>query len=96
MLLLSAGQRLVWQEWDDVYLVYQTASAETHVFNQTTVVILSVLNQGPLPAEKVKELTEEALGIPQGDLGNDDFAFAVGRLDELGLIEHSEQAIAVQ
>ena len=91
-----AGRGLVWQDWDDVYLVYQPSSAETHVFNETTALILKCLEQGPLPAERVKQWTEAALGVDQGELAADDFAFAVARLEELGLIERFDEAPAAQ
>lgn len=94
--LASAGRGLVWQDWDDVYLVYQPSSAETHVFNETTALILKSLEQGPLPTEGVKDWTERALGVGQGELAADDFAFAVGRLEELGLIDRFDEAIAAQ
>ena len=93
--LTSASRGLVWQDWDDVYLVYQPSSAETHVFNDTTTLILKCLEQGQLSTEGVKLWTETALGVGQGDLAADDFAFAVERLEELGLIERADETIAV-
>ena len=93
--LTSASRGLVWQSWDDVYLVYQPSSTETHVFNDTTTLILKCLERGQLSTEGVKKWTEAALGIGRGGLAADDFAFAVGRLEELGLIERSEEPIAI-
>ena len=93
--LTSASRGLVWQGWDDVYLVYQPSSTETHVFNDTTTLILKCLGQGELSQEGVKSWTEAALGVGQGELDADEFAFAVGRLEELGLIERSEKTIAI-
>ena len=93
--LTSASRGLVWQDWDDVYLVYQPSSAETHVFNDTTALILKCLEQGQVSTEAVKNWTEAALGVGKGELAADDFAFAVKRLEELGLIEHSVGTIAV-
>jgi PqqD family protein of HPr-rel-A system len=86
---------LVWQDWDDVYLVFQPSSAETHVFNDTTTLILKCLEQGQLSTEGVKNWTEAALGVGPGELAADDFAFAVGRLEELGLIQGADKTIAV-
>lgn len=94
--LAAAGRGLVWQDWDDVYVVFQPSSAETHVFNETTALILKGLEQGPLSMESAKDWTEAALGVDQGELAADDFAFAVGRLEELGLIERFDEAIAAQ
>jgi PqqD family protein of HPr-rel-A system len=94
--LVLAGRGLIWQDWDDVYLVYQPSSAETHVFNETTALILKCLEQGPITEEGVKNWTEAALGVDQGELAAADFAFAVGRLEELGLIERFDETIAAQ
>ncbi len=69
VLSFVAGRELIWQEWDDVYIVYQPSSAETHVFNETTALILKCLEHGPLSADEVKERTEAALGVGQGELG---------------------------
>lgn len=91
-----AGRGLLWQEWDEAYVVYQPSSAETHVFNETTALILKCLEQGPLSAEGVKNRTEAALGVDQGELAADDFAFAVGRLEELGLIERFDEVSDAQ
>ena len=93
--LTSASRGLVWQDWDDVYLVFQPSTAETHVFNDTTALILKCLEHGELSTEGVKNWTEAALGVDQGDVAADDFAFAVGRLEELGLIERSEELSAI-
>lgn len=90
------ARALEWQEWDDIYIVYQPSSAETHVFNETTALILRCLQQGPLSRESVKVRTEAALGVGQGELATDDFAFATQRLEELGLIESLDEAIGVQ
>ncbi|MFZ4535505.1 HPr-rel-A system PqqD family peptide chaperone [Propionivibrio sp.] len=91
-----AGCALQWQKWDELYIVYQPSSAETHVFNETTVAIVRGLECGPLPTEALKVWTETALGVDQGDLAADDFAFATMRLEELGLIERLDDASAVQ
>ncbi len=96
MVLIAAERILVWQEWDDVYIAYQPSSTETHVFNETTALILERLKQGPLEALVLKDYTEAALGIGQGELGSDNFAFAVGRLEELGLIESVDELNATQ
>lgn len=94
MVLSAAGAALIWQDWDDVYVVYQPSSAETHVFNDTTALILRSLDRGPLAASRVKELVETSLGIGKGGLRADDFAFAVWRLEELGLLMCGEEVIA--
>ncbi len=96
MLLVSVRRELIWQEWDGIYIVYQPSSAETHVFNESTALILRCLEHGPLSTDEVKERTEVALGANPGELAADDFAFATMRLEELGLIERLEDAITIQ
>ena len=94
MVLASSG--LIWQEWEDIYIVYQPSSAETHVFNETTALILKCLEHGPLSADEVKVQTEAALRVAQGELAGDDFAFATTRLEELGLIYCLDDDCVVQ
>jgi PqqD family protein of HPr-rel-A system len=96
LVLISTAGDILWQDWDDVYIVYQPLSAETHVFNETTVAILRSLELGPLPAAAVKQSAEEALGVGHGELATDDFNFATVRLEELGLIESLDKSPDVQ
>jgi PqqD family protein of HPr-rel-A system len=96
MVLISARRELIWREWDDIYIVYQHSSAETHVFNETAALILKCLEHGPLSADEVKRQTEAALDVGPGELAEEDFAFATSRLEELGLIDCLESASTVQ
>lgn len=95
-ILSPAGNSIQWQEWGDVYIVYQPSSAETHVFNETTALILKYLKQGSRSIQAVKDWTENALEVGQGALATDDFAFATKRLEELGLIESLDESHALQ
>ena len=94
--LVMASSPLHQQKWDDLYIVYQPSSAETHVFNETTALILKSLEHGPLSMDRVKEWTEDALGIGPEGLADEDFAFAVQRLEELGLIECLDDPSGIQ
>ena len=96
MIWLSAGSSFLWRQLDDVYIVYQPSSTETHLFNETTALILQSLENGPLTTAVAKNRTEAALGVDQGELDIDEFAFAVGRLEELGLVDSLEQTLATQ
>jgi PqqD family protein of HPr-rel-A system len=96
MVVVSTGCAVLWQKWDDIYIVYQPSSAETHVFNETTAFILKCLEHGSLSMDEVKGLTEVALGAGPGELDADDFAFATTRLEELGLIDCLDDACVVQ
>ncbi len=95
-ILTRAGGSLLWQQWDDVYIVYQPSSAETHVFNETTAMILKSLVNGQLTLAEVKERAGEALGVDPGELLASDFAFATMRLEELGLITRQDNASTMQ
>ncbi|MBP6654220.1 MAG: HPr-rel-A system PqqD family peptide chaperone [Propionivibrio sp.] len=94
--LTSAGHALQIQKWDGLYIIFQRSSAETHAFNATTVLILKCLVLGQMSMEALRSQTEFALGVCQGDLAEEDFAFATMRLEELGLIERLDSASAVQ
>ena len=96
MRLAPTGQELVLQHWDDLFIVFQFSSAETHVFNETTALILKCLEHGPLSMAAVKQRTEAALGVAAGELAADDFAFATQRLEELGLVEYLDDASAAR
>ncbi len=83
----AAGNGLLWRAWeDDLYIVYQPSSAETHVFNETTASLLRCLDESPVTLRQLKARAEDALGAQRGALAEADLAFAVRRLDELGLI----------
>ncbi|WP_291995555.1 HPr-rel-A system PqqD family peptide chaperone [Candidatus Accumulibacter sp. ACC003] len=96
MLVSPLADRLIWQEWDDIYIVYQPAAAATHVFNETTVLILKCLQQGPLSMEVLRHQTEAALGVSQDELAANDFEFATTRLEELGLVEFVDDPSTAQ
>ena len=93
--LTPAAQDLIWKEWDDVFIIYQPSSAETHVFNVTTALILRTLEQGSLGDYEVRERIEQALGVNPGDLATAELSFAIGRLEELGLVERFNEAGSV-
>lgn len=92
--LASAAQHLIWQEWDDVFLVYQPSSAETHVFNDTSMAILQVLQSGGLAQDELQHRVVEMLDVNPDELTQDDLNFALSRLEELGLIAHAVEAAA--
>ena len=96
MILTQAGRELVWQKWDGFFILYQPSSAETHVFNETTALILKCLGQGPLLLDAVKDFAENALRLNVGELDVEAFALAAARLEELGLVASLEQALATQ
>ena len=83
----AAGLGLVWQEWDDVYIVYQPSSTETHVFNDTTAAALGLLQTAPACFAELHTRLAHSLEIDPNEIHQGDLAFVVNRLEELGLIE---------
>ena len=96
MVLLPTAKTLIWQKWDDLYLVYQPSSAETHVFNETSALILASIESGSLPTVSVKEWTARSLGLMADDLGSEEFDLAVTRLEELGLLDCGDDKTALE
>lgn len=94
--LIPSDRSLICEKLDDLYIVFQPASAETHVFNETTFLILERLKNGPCSLDGVKSWTEESLGVLLGEIDIDEFAFATRRLEELGLIEFLNDAEPTQ
>lgn len=89
MIALASDDRpLVCEKLDDLYLAFQPVSAETHVFNEVTFLILECLASGPRSFEDIKVRTEKLLGVRAGEIDTGDFSFAMGRLEELGIIEY--------
>jgi PqqD family protein of HPr-rel-A system len=90
MIATPAAGELTWVDWDDVYIVYQPSSAETHVFNETTALILKVLQQGVLSLTEVIDQIGQALEAEEDELIAEDVRLAVQRLEVLGLIDGSD------
>ena len=91
--ITAAGRELVWQDWNDVYVVFQPSSTETHVFNETTAVALRLLQSTPVELEELRILTAQSLGVAIEELLQENLTFVIRRLEELGLVECSEQAL---
>ena len=91
--LAPAARELTWQDWGDGdYSVYQRTSAETHVFNETTALLLARLGQGPTTLEAIRVWTADVLGIVASDLPSEVLVSTACRLEELGLIEWRDSA----
>ncbi len=84
---------LNWQNWEDVYIVYQPSSTETHVFNETTATVLRCLEGGPMTMDGLAGRVVQSLGIEPDELTYEDLVFATGRLEALGLIEWADGAV---
>jgi len=89
VILTPAAGELIWVEWDDAYIVYQLSSTETHFFNETTALIIESLRQGPLSMESMRNWIMDELGGQSSD--GLQLTMAVERLEELGLIDASDE-----
>ncbi len=92
MILTPEAGELVWVDWGEDYIVYQPSSTETHLFNETTALILDALKHGPLTLEGVANWIVKTLGVEKDELVFGDLEFAAARLEELGLIEWPDRA----
>lgn len=94
--LTPSSRELVWQDWGDVYIVFQPSSTETHVFNDITATVLQSMVIGALTMDDIKNYTAHALNFEHDELPIEDLSFALGRLDELGLVEWSDETSATR
>jgi PqqD family protein of HPr-rel-A system len=88
LMLTGAGRSLAWQTWDGVHLVYQAASAETHVFNATTAGILHCLELGPTTLQQIAICLSDTMEVADGGLEPVDLEEVAERLIELGLVDY--------
>lgn len=92
--LTPAGRGLLWQNWEGGHLVYQPSSTETHAFNETAAWALRRLGQGAATMDEVAGWWADAMGVERSAISAKDFESALARLDELGLVEVSDEAAA--
>jgi len=91
MRLTPQARELVWVEWEDAYSVYQPSSAETHIFNETTRLIIEALEESPMTLEQTAGRIVKTIGVEKDELVFGDLRFAAARLEELGLIEWQDR-----
>jgi len=85
VVLAKAGRLLLWRDWGEGdFSVYQVSSSETHFFNYTTKLMLKLVESAPASIEEISEFLAVALSA---NVELSDIRGAVGRLEELGLIE---------
>lgn len=95
LVLAPAAHGLIWEDWGDIYTVYQCSSDETHVFNHSTALILMAVEGGSARLDNIVEIATEAMGIESTKIAvaaAADILRAVERLDELGLIQLRNEA----
>ena len=84
--LTEAGRSLLWQNWEELHIVFQISSAETHVFNEITALIISYLDRSPSSLDDILNYISKSMGLHPEDLDRDGFTKSLERLIELGLV----------
>lgn len=85
--LTPAGRDTVWRHWDDIYVIYQRASGETHAFNETTAEILRCLAGGAMDLRGLIERVAAVFETDPDGFSEPDFQAVTERLVHLGLVE---------
>ena len=85
---IPRGAPLIWRSWDDdEYVVYSTASGDTHLINHVTAEVLRQLERSDLPFSDLVRKVTESLGIELNPKIETYVARLVTYLDQIGLVE---------
>ena len=85
---LRPGVELSWQCWDpDEFLVYDSASGDTHLVNEVTREVLRQLGRAPQSTSQLGCLVAESLGLADDPELEQRLAQLVSHLDRIGLVE---------
>jgi len=80
---VASPSPLRWRSWDDEFLVFNTASGETHHLNLIAATVLQRLEQDPATvADLMGEIRSASVDMP----GLEQLPALLETLDELGLI----------
>lgn len=91
--VISQGAPLLWRNWDDgEYVVYSTASGDTHLINEVTAEVLRQLERSELAFSDLVGKVAQALGIEGDGQFESHVARLLVHLDRIGLIEPSREA----
>ena len=84
--VVTRGASLLWKSWDDnEYVVYSTASGDTHLINNVTAEVLRQLERSDLEFSDLARNVAQSLGLnPQIEAY---VARLVVYLDQIGLVE---------
>jgi PqqD family protein of HPr-rel-A system len=85
---LRQGVELTWQSWDaGEFLVYDSASGDTHLANEVTREVLQLLGRGPQRISDLGRLVTDSLGLAHDPDFEERLAELVAHLDRIGLVE---------
>ena len=85
--LTDSGRGLLWQKWEDAFVLFQPSSAETHFINEISAFILERLEQEPVGLETLGKLIDMEFELVGEKIIPETLDFWINRLEELGLIE---------
>ena len=80
---------VIWEEWPDGYVVYQTVSGETHFLNNVGGPLLRCLSEEEADNPTVWRCVEKVLGEPRTDALSAQVKPLFERFDELGLVRRT-------
>lgn len=85
---IARGCRLLWQAWDNEYVIYNAGSGSTHLLDMPSGEILKLIEQQPLDINQLAEKLEHRTERQESDPINcDHIKELLGRFQEIGLIE---------
>jgi PqqD family protein of HPr-rel-A system len=81
------GATLLWRQWDGEYIVYNSASGDTHLLNPIAAAALRCLEQSPADVVHLTEWVVSEQGLePEPEL-RQHLEKLLTQFEELGLIE---------
>jgi PqqD family protein of HPr-rel-A system len=79
---------LHWRSWDDdEYVIYSSASGDTHLINEVTAEVLRQLERSALPFPDLVHNVAETLGIERDQQIETHVGRLLVYLDQIGLVE---------
>ena len=86
--VVSSDSQLIWKSWDaDEFVVYSTASGDTHQLHEVTAEVLRQLEHAALEFSDLARNVADALGAELDEQTETYVARLVAHLDQIGLIE---------
>ena len=77
---------LAWRYWDGEYIVYNSASGQTHHLNFVAGEALKSLEKAPASGPEIKDRLADQLGLAPDDDAVVDISELADHFDELGLV----------
>lgn len=80
---------LLWEHWDEESILFDRRSGQTHLLTASTVQLLSLLEQAPLPASRLIEALSPPVENGSPLMNGEQVDALLHTLAELGLVESS-------